>query len=84
MWALFARQWYAARVVSLSEVPEELYRQLKNVSDSVIVKFYVCKSFCRLPGSKVEYLGESLLDKKRMLKHPQAYWEALWDKSYDY
>ena len=29
--------------------------------------------------SKVEILGESLTDKKRMLRHPDAYLEALSD-----
>ena len=85
VWALFSRQWYCAQVVSLDDVPQELHRQLKNIKeDALIVKFYVCKSFCRVPVTKIEELGETLVDKKRMLKHPQAYLEALGDKSYNY
>ena len=85
VWALFSRQWYCARVVSLSEVPKELHRQLSNSrQDSVIVRFYACQSYCRVPVNKVEVLGETLLDKKRMLKHPQAYLEALSDKAYEF
>ena len=85
VWALFSRQWFCAQVVSLDDVPRELHRQLKNIKeDALIVKFYVCKSFCRVPVTKIENLGETLVDKKRMLKHPQAYLEALGDKSYNY
>ena len=68
VWALFSRQWFCAKVVSLGEVPEELHRQLKSSKeDSVLVMFYVCKSFSRVPVKKIEILGESLTDKKRML-----------------
>ena len=85
VWALFSRQWFCAKVVSLGEVPEELHRQLKSSKeDSVLVMFYVCKSFSRVPVKKIEILGESLTDKKRMLRHPHAYLEALSEKSYDY
>ena len=85
VWALFSRQWYSAKIVSLDEVPKELQRQLQNAKeDSVIVKFYVCKSYCRVLSSKVEELGETLIDKKRMIRHPEAYIEALSEKSYDY
>ena len=85
VWALFSRQWFCAKIVCLDEVPKELQRQLKNSKDdSVVVKFYVCKSYCRVLSSKVEELGETLVDKKRMLRHPEAYIEALSEKSYDY
>ena len=85
VWALFSRQWFSALVVRLDDVPQELHRQLKNIKeDSLIVKFYVCKSFCRVPVTKIEELGENLVDKKRMVKHPQAYLKALGDKSYNY
>ena len=71
--------------MSLDDVPQALHRQLKNIKeDALILKFYVCKSFCRIPVTKIEELGETLVDRKRMLKHPQAYLEALRDKSYNY
>ena len=34
--------------------------------------------------TKIDEIGETLVDKKRMLKQPKAYLKALGDKSYNY
>ena len=52
-------------------------------SDYLIVKFYVDGLFTRTHKSKVDNLGENIIDKQRARFNLEAYHEALADLVYD-
>ena len=84
VWVNFNRRWTAAKIVTLSDIPNiSLTRQLKsNSSTTCLVKFYHDETFHRASNSKIELLAQNLVDQSRARHHPTAYLEALSDLSY--
>ena len=83
VWAQWYRKWHAARVMSFSEVPEHLQKQLRTKkTDYIIVSFYDSQKIIRIHKSKIEPLGENLVDKQRAIKDPASYSDALADQIY--
>ena len=84
VWLSFNKRWIAAKIITLADVPDSsLTRQLKSRNDSSsLVKFYHDESFHRASNSRIELLGQNLLDQYRAKHHPAAYLEALSDVSY--
>ena len=84
VWVMWHRRFYAAKIVSLADVPEQFHRQLKtSSSDYLIVKFYADGLYTRTHKSKVDNLGENIVDKQRAKFNLEAYHEALADLVYD-
>ena len=84
VWALWQRRYYAAKIVSLADVPEQFHRQLRSASsDYLIVRYYADGMFNRVHRTKVDTLAENVVDKQRARFNPQAYNEALADLVYD-
>ena len=83
VWALWYRKWHAAKVLSLSQVPQNLHPQLvSKKTDYVIVAFYDNQKITRIHRSKIEPLGEHVIDKQRAVKDLAAYSDALADQIY--
>ena len=83
VWALWYRKWHAAKVLSLAQVPKNLHPQLASKkTDFVIVVFYDNKKITRIHKSKIEVLGEHLVDKQRAVMDPASYSDALADQIY--
>ena len=84
VWALWYRKWRAGIVLALSQVPDNLRKQLitKN-TQYLILKFYGNQKITRIHKSKIEPLGEHLIDKHRAIDDPASYNDALADQIYD-
>ena len=63
VWALYGRRWYPARLVHLSELPDNVRGSFKNPQGKSIVKWYGEDRYSLV--RKVDNLAENRLDAKR-------------------
>ena len=84
VWVKFNRRWTAARIVTLSDIPNtSLSRQLKsNNLTTSLVRFYHDETYHRASNSNIELLAQNLVDQSRARHYPAAYLEAVSDLCY--
>ena len=86
VWVLWGGRRYPAKVILLSEVPEELRRSLrKEDGKSVIVRFYGDDDYARVDSKKISELGQSTSDLRwsRFSGVLEKYNQALADVQYN-
>ena len=86
VWVLWGGRRYPAKVILLSEVPEELRRSLrKEDGKSVIVRFYGDDDYARVDSKKISELGQSTSDLRwsRISGVLEKYNQALADVQYN-